>query len=181
MTVRGPKHMSDNIIRVAIGAVLAVCALAGCSASSDDHHEPMGSTVTVENQWASSAETEMAAVFGTFTNTGDHDARIVSGESPLAGRVEVHEVVPNASGAMTMRPKADGLTVPAGGTRELIPGGDHLMLMDLKQPLNPGADVTLTVVFADGSTIPLTAQIRDFAGANEQYTPSGAGSGGGHH
>ena len=173
--------MPDNRIRMAIGAALAVCALAGCSASSDDHQELMASTVTVENQWASSTETEMAAVFGTFSNTGDHDARIVSGESPLAGRVEVHEVAPDASGAMKMRPKADGLVVPAGGTRELIPGGDHLMLMDLKEPLQAGADVTLTVVFEDGSTMPVTAQIRDFAGGNEEYTPGGTGSGGGHH
>ena len=55
------------------------------------------------------------------------------------------------------------------------------MLMDLKQPLQPGADVTLTVVFEDGSTLPVTAQIRDFAGANEEYTPGCAGSGRGHH
>jgi len=173
--------MPDNRIRAAISVALAAWGLVGCSASSDEHQESMASTVSVENQWASSAETEMAAVFGTFANTGDHDARIVSGESPLAGRVEVHEVAPDASGAMKMRPKADGLVVPAGGTRELIPGGDHLMLMDLKQPLEAGADVTLTVVFEDGSTLPVTAQIRDFAGGNEEYTPGGTGSGGGHH
>jgi periplasmic copper chaperone A len=174
--------MSDNGIRMAMGAALAVFTLAGCSSSSGDQQEQMASSVTVENQWASSADTEMAAVFGTFSNTSGHDARIVSGESPVAGRVEVHEVVPDASGAMTMRPKADGLVVAAGGTRELIPGGDHLMLIDLKQPLQPGADVTLTVVFEDGSTMPVTAQVRDFAGANEEYTPGGGGgSGGGHH
>jgi len=173
--------MRDNRIYTVIGAALAVWALVSCSSSSEDHQVLMASTVTVENQWASSAETEMAAVFGTFANKGDRDARIVSGESPLAGRVEVHEVVPDASGVMTMRPKADGLVVPAGGTRELIPGGDHLMLMDLKQPLQPGADVTLTVVFEDGSSMPVTAQIRDFAGANEEYSPGGGGSGGGHH
>nr|WP_163690945.1 copper chaperone PCu(A)C [Mycolicibacterium gadium] len=153
----------------------------GCSDSSGHRRELMASTVTVENQWASSAETGMAAVFGTFSNTGDHEARIVSGESALAGRVEVHEVVPDGSGAMTMRPNADGLVIPAGGSRELIPGGDHLMLMDIKEPLQPGADVTMSVVFEDGSTLPMTAQIRDFAGANEQYTPGGTGSGGGHH
>lgn len=177
--------MSDIRIRVWVAA-FAVCALlgTGCSASPGDRRELMASTITVENQWASSAATGMAgmaAVFGTFSNSGDHDARIVSGESRLAGRVEVHEVVPDASGAMTMRPKADGLTVPAGGSRELIPGGDHLMLMDLKAPLQPGADVTLTVLFEDGSTLPVTAQIRDFAGADEEYTPGGTGSGGGHH
>lgn len=175
--------MSDNRIRIAIGASLVACVLSGtgCSASPDDHRELMASTVTIENQWASSAETGMAAVFGTISNKGDHDARIVSGVSPIAGRVEIHEVLPNAAGAMTMRPKEGGITVPANDSRELIPGGDHLMLMDLKQPLQPGADVSLTVVFEDGSTLPVTAQIRDFAGANEEYTPGGAESGGGHH
>jgi periplasmic copper chaperone A len=173
--------MSDNRIRMLVGAVLAACALVACSTSSDEHREPMASSVAIENQWASSAETGMAAVFGTISNKGDHEARIVSGESPIAGRVEIHEVVPDSSGAMTMRPKEGGFTVPANGSRELIPGGDHLMLMDLKQPLQPGADVSLTVVFEDGSTLPVTAQVRDFAGANEEYTPSGEGSGGGHH
>ena len=175
--------MSDNRIRLAVGAVLAACVLfgTGCSASSDNASEPMASTVTIENQWASSAETGMAAVFGTISNSGDRDVRIVSGDSPIAGRVEMHEVVPNASGAMTMRPKQGGFTVPANGSRELIPGGDHVMLMDLEKPLRPGADVSLTLVFEDGSTLPVTAQIRDFAGANKEYTPGGEGSGGGHH
>jgi copper(I)-binding protein len=179
--------MSDKVIRISTisrgAAVITACALlgSGCTASSGDEHEPMANTVTVENQWASSAETGMAAVFGTFANAGDHEARIVSGESPIAGRVEVHEVAPDATGAMTMRPKADGFTVPANGTRELIPGADHLMLMDLKQPLQPGADVSLTVIFEDGSTLPVTAQIRDFAGGHEEYAPGGATPGGGHH
>ena len=171
--------MPDNRIRII--AVFAACALWGTGCSADDHKELMASTVIIDNQWASAAETGMAALFGTISNNGDHEARIVSGESPIAGRIEVHEVVPDATGAMTMRPKEGGLEVPAGGSRELIPGGDHLMLMDLKQPLRPGADVSLTVVFEDGSTFPVTAQIRDFAGANEQYTPGGTGSGGGHH
>ena len=177
--------MPDNRIRMTTGAVFAVCTLlvSGCSAS-DDPKELMASTVTIANQWASAADSGMAGmagVFGTISNKGDHEVRIVSGESPIAGRVEVHEVVPDATGAMTMRPKAGGLAVPAGGSREFIPGGDHLMLMDLEQPLQPGADVSLTVEFEDGSTVPVTAQIRDFAGANEEYTPGGAGSGGGHH
>lgn len=51
------------------------------------------------------------------------------------------------------------------------PGGDLLMLMDLKNPLEPGADVDATVTFEDGSTLPCTAQVRDFAGGNEEYSP----------
>ena len=175
--------MSSKTTRTMIAAVLTVCALLGsaCTTPADHHEHPMAESVTLKNQWASSAEAGLAAVFGTFANTGHHEARIVSGTSPVAGRVEVHEVVPDAAGDKTMRPKANGVTVPAGETRELIPGGDHLVLLELKQPLQPGADVPLTVVFEDGSTLPITAQVRDFAGANEEYSPGDGGGGAPHH
>ncbi|KKW64567.1 copper chaperone PCu(A)C [Mycolicibacterium elephantis] len=156
-----------------LGATLAVVALFTSSCTSQTHEEPpMAETVTIADQWASAADAGMAAVFGTFSNTGHHDAHIVSGESSVAGRVELHEVTSDASGTKTMRQKDDGFVVPAGGTRELAPGGDHVMLMDLREPLQPGADVAVTVVFEDGSTLPFTAQVREFAGADEDYQPS---------
>ena len=131
----------------------------------------MASTVTFDDQWATSAEMGMAAVFGTFTNDSQREAVIVSGESPAAATVEVHEVAPDANGTKTMRPKQGGIVVAANSTKELAPGGDHLMLMDLTRPLTPGAEVAMTVTFADGSTLPITAQVRDSAGGDEQYSP----------
>ncbi|HEX2214620.1 MAG TPA: copper chaperone PCu(A)C [Mycobacterium sp.] len=162
--------MSRKQLFIALAAGLVA---AGCTTA--DHDEaPMASAVAISDQWASSAETGMAAVFGVLTNTGHHDAVVVSGSADVAGRVEVHEVVPNATGSSVMRPKEGGLTIPADGSHDLVPGGDHLMLMDLKEPLTPGSDVTMTVVFSDGSTLPITAQVRDFVGADEEYQPSGA-------
>jgi hypothetical protein len=145
-----------------------------CTSPASHDEASMADTVTIGEQWASSADMGMAAVFGTFTNSGHHEARVVAGRSPAAGRVEVHEVTADGTGVKTMRPKAGGLAIPAGGTHDLVPGGDHLMLMDLTQPLLPGAEVTLTVEFEDGSTLPVTAQVRDFAGADEVYDPSTA-------
>ncbi|MGV0716281.1 copper chaperone PCu(A)C [Mycolicibacterium sp. XJ662] len=154
-------------------AALGAVALLVSSCTSQTHDEPpIAEVVTIADQWASAADAGMAAVFGTFTNTGHHDAHIVAGDSPAAARVELHEVTADATGAKTMREKDGGFVVPAGGTRDLVPGGDHLMLMDLREPLHPGADVEVTVVFEDGSTLPITAQIRDFAGADEDYAPA---------
>lgn len=168
--------MHDNMLRIGLAcwAATAVLAAAACTSTRHDEHS-MASTVTFGDQWASAADTGMAAVFGTFTNSGHHDAVIVSGNSPAAARVEIHEVVPDVGGSTTMRPKTGGLTVPAEGVHELAPGGDHLMLMELTQPLQPGAEVALTVAFEDGSELAVTAQVRDFAGGNEEYRPS-AGS-----
>ncbi|MCV7154243.1 copper chaperone PCu(A)C [Mycolicibacterium pyrenivorans] len=165
--------MSDNKFRISAGALVAAATLlaSACTSPSDHDDQPMAAGVTVNDQWASAADAGMAAMFGTFSNAGHHGAHIVAGHSPAAGRVEIHEVVADEGGTKTMRPKSGGLTVPAEGTHELVPGGDHLMLMDLRQPLRPGAEVTLTVVFEDGSELPVTAQIRDFAGGHEDYQP----------
>ena len=49
---------------------------------------------------------------------------------------------------MTMR-AAGAIDLPAGRTVELRPGGLHLMLMDLKQPLAAGTSVPLTLILKD--------------------------------
>ncbi|MGU3502780.1 copper chaperone PCu(A)C [Mycobacterium sp. C31M] len=130
----------------------------------------MADQVAIEEQWAAATDDGMAALFGTLTNAGGTEARVTSGTSPAAGMVELHEVVGEA-GSKTMQAKDGGLVIPPGGSHELVPGGDHVMLMDLTGPLAPGAEVTVTLAFEDGSTLPVTAQVRDFAGANEEYQP----------
>lgn len=156
-------------------AVLAAM-VSGCGSSSPGGHT-MASHVVVSDQWASASDAGMAAVFGVLTNTGDRDADIIAADSPAAARVELHEVVHEGGGPGVMQPKSGGFTVPAGGRHELSPGADHLMLMHLTQPLRPGTDVTVTVRFADGSTLPVTAQVRDFPGGQEPYQPGTHGHG----
>jgi periplasmic copper chaperone A len=163
--------MLGNRNRLVLSLATVVVSIAACASSGTVSDTSSASSVTFDDPWASSADMGMAAVFGTFTNGSDRDAVVVAGESPAAARVELHEVAPDAGGNKTMRPKQGGITVPAGATKELVPGGDHLMLMGLTQPLEPGADVALTVTFDDGSTLPITAQVRDFAGGGEEYSP----------
>lgn len=161
--------------RLMLCAALASMVVTSCGSSHPDH--TVASDVTVTDQWAAAADDGMAAVFGTFANAGHHDADITGADSPAAGRVELHEVVRQADGPGVMRPKVGGITVPAGGRHELAPGGDHLMLMMLGQPLRPGAEVTVTVHFRDGSSLPFTAQVRDSPGGDEAYQPDAHGHG----
>lgn len=159
-----------------VGLALLIAVLSGCGSSAPDE-KTMAAHVTVTDQWASASDDGMAAVFGVLTNTGDRDVDIVAADSPAAASVELHEVVHGSDGADVMQPKSGGFTVPAGGRHELVPGGDHLMLMQLRQPLQPGTDVGVTVRFADGSSQPITAQIRDFPGGQEPYRPGMHGGG----
>jgi len=94
--------------------------------------------------------------FLTIANGGSVGDRLVAAETDVAGRVEIHEMA-MTDGVMTMRALPDGLTIPAGGTVELKPGGLHLMFMDLKDRLVEGGTLPLTLTFehAGEVTVPL--------------------------
>jgi len=94
--------------------------------------------------------------------TSARDARLVAVSSTVSASAEIHTMTMD-SGVMKMR-QLDFLPLPAKQTVTLGPGGDHLMLFDLKKPLKAGGIVplTLTIEFADKSTekINVKAQVR---------------------
>lgn len=162
--------------RIFCGALFATTLVVGGCSTADEapaENNDAAASVTINNQWAKAADNGMTAVFGTLTNTGSDDVRIVSASSPAAERVELHEVATDPTAASVMREKAGGFVLRAGGGLELAPGGDHLMLMGIESALMPGSDVDVTVVFDDDSTLPFAAQVRDFAGADEGYRSVG--------
>jgi copper(I)-binding protein len=112
----------------------------------------------------------MTGSFGTLVNSADQEITITGGSSPVAGMVELHEVVMEG-GEMVMQPKPGGFVVPAGGSLTLEPGGLHVMLMDLKEPIAPGTDVPITLTLSNGETLTYTTVAKDFAGGNESYQP----------
>jgi copper(I)-binding protein len=88
-------------------------------------------------------------------------------ESPVAGSVQIHEMKME-NDVMHMR-AISRLDLPAGKAVELKPGGYHVMLMDLKQPLKKGAAVPIKLRFESKDktfkTIEIQAQVREL-GAN---------------
>jgi len=72
------------------------------------------------------------------------DARLVSVQSEAASSAEIHSMS-NEQGVMRMR-KLEALTLPAGETVALKPGGNHIMLLDIKQQLKPGEKVPITLI-----------------------------------
>jgi len=94
--------------------------------------------------------------------TSAQGGKLVAGSSPVAGRVEIHEMAV-VDGVMRMR-EISALELPAGKAVELKPGGYHVMLMDLKQPMKAGdiVPVTLVIEGADKKreTLELKASVR---------------------
>ena len=54
---------------------------------------------------------------------------------------------------MRMREIEGGLAIPPGATVALAPGGIHLMMMGLKEPLKQGERVPVTLVFEKAGSI----------------------------
>jgi len=100
---------------------------------------------TVKDAWVRGtvAQQKSTGMFAQLTSA--QGGRLVAASSPWAGVVEVHEMAMDGS-VMRMRALSGGLALPAGKTVELKPGGYHLMMMDLKQPLKAGDQVPVTLV-----------------------------------
>ncbi|WP_070969039.1 copper chaperone PCu(A)C [Vibrio sonorensis] len=99
-----------------------------------------------------------SAVFGEITNAGDADRFIVSASTDAAGKVELHDVIKDGD-VMKMR-QVENFKIPANGKTVLKPGSFHIMLFELKQPLEEGNKIEVEVVFANGEKQSFTAPIK---------------------
>ena len=108
---------------------------------------PAPAALRVEQGWVRPSVLGQQGTGGYMKLTARASLRLVGASSPVAGVAEIHEMKMDGQ-VMTMRP-AGALELPAGKTVELKPGGLHLMLMDLKQPLAAGSSVPLTLVLRD--------------------------------
>jgi copper(I)-binding protein len=97
--------------------------------------------VQVKDAWARPALQGQTATGAFMSLLSSDGARLVGASSPVAGVVEIHEMVMEGS-VMKMR-AIPGLDLPPGRSVELKPGGYHVMLMDLKRPLKAGDRVTV--------------------------------------
>jgi periplasmic copper chaperone A len=176
----GPTRRRALRMAVLSGVAGVVVALAGCGGGSSSGAtgptpDPSGETsaaaseLVVRDPWVKAADEGMTAAFGVLVNDTAADITITSVTTEISP-VELHEMA-MADGAMVMREKDGGIVVPAGGSHTLEPGGDHIMLMDIAQPVQPGDEITFTLTFADGSTSQFTAVAKPFAGAEESYDP----------
>ena len=115
-------------------------------------------TVKVEDAWVRGTVATQKATGAFMRLTPSANARLVSVSSAAAGVVEIHEMAMEKD-VMKMR-QVPGLDLAAGRTTELKPGGFHVMLMDLKQPLKGGDSVPLTLVFEDAAKLRFTQEIQ---------------------
>ena len=100
-----------------------------------------------------------AAVYFTLDNVGNATDRLLRASTPVAGGVVLHQMA-QRDGMMVMR-AVPSLEVIPGGRLELSPGGYHLMLIELKQPLKAGEQFPLVMTFEHTGTVTATVLVED--------------------
>jgi copper(I)-binding protein len=130
--------------------------------------------VTVDGAWArtSPAGAVNGAVYLRITADADDALTGAAVASDVAVSAEVHETVmgsPSASGTgagasptMSMREVAR-IPIPAGTTVEMKPGGYHIMLLGLAEPLVRGGTISVTLSFEQVGPVTVEVPVADTA------------------
>ena len=116
-------------------------------------------TLTVSGAWVRAVPgAAVAAVYMTLHNAGPRAVQVSGVRSTVAGHAMIHESL-LVNGVATMRAH-EPLTVAAGASVELKPGGLHVMLHDLAHPLALDERVPLELLLADGGHVTVSARVR---------------------
>jgi periplasmic copper chaperone A len=110
--------------------------------------------IKIENAWLQALPTvaEATAAYMKIKNLGEEPLKLIGASSPIATRIEpmiTTKQVRNGQEIVGMETVAE-LEIPPGGTLELKPGGNHLMIMGLTSHPQEGERVKLTIRFAPG-------------------------------
>jgi periplasmic copper chaperone A len=142
--------------------LLAGLAVLGLPAAALAHSYKAGA-IDIGHPWSRAAPAGVTgAGFLTLTNKGGTADRLVGAKAEIARAVELHNHIMDGD-VMRMRPVA-GIDIAPNTEVKLAPGGFHIMLIGLKQPLVKGTRVPLTLVFEKAGEVPVELAV-EAAGA----------------
>ncbi|MHB0776751.1 copper chaperone PCu(A)C [Halomonas sp. WWR20] len=163
-------HVLPRVIAQCIAATLLLTIVA----SAPQAHEPPLQDLRFARPFATPTPpgAPNGAAYVDITVTGETPARLIGASSPVASRVEVHDMQVK-SGMMRMR-HVERLEIASGEALKMRPGsGYHLMLLGLDHSLQEGEHFPLTLEFDQRGSIELEVWVRQ---ANE-----GVSAAEGHH
>ena len=135
--------------------IAALALAAGACGGEDD------ASLGVADAWSRPAVGPNGAVYLTIEG-GPTDSALsgVSVSSEVAASAQIHQTVIRDDGLMGMT-RIPQVEIPAASTVMMVPGGVHVMLMELAEPLE--ADDTLDVIltFDNGTELTTTVEVRD--------------------
>ncbi|WP_370280119.1 copper chaperone PCu(A)C [Pontibacterium sp.] len=158
--------MMRKMIGLAGAATLAI-SMSGMSYAGAGH--AMAEGVMAHGAWVRLVPpvAKNSAAYMEIQNTGDKVLQVESATSPVAEVVEVHQTS-MVDGVMRMS-EVKGLQVPVGGKVEMKPGSYHVMLINLKEPLQKGQTVPVTIKFTAGQELTVQAKVKEMQGKMKHH------------
>lgn len=148
--------------------VVAALFISGCSSSDSDADSSAAGELSVSDAWVKATDGVMTGAFGIITNETGEEVAIVSATTSASDKTELHETV-EQDGQAIMQVKPGGFTIPAGESFTLEPGGNHVMIMGLEEPIKAGDEVTVTLNLEGADPIEFQAQAKESAAGDEPY------------
>ncbi|EFO80738.1 protein of unknown function DUF461 [Oscillochloris trichoides DG-6] len=119
---------------------------------------PMAETTPMAMDGHTAPSGGTSAAYMMITNSSSTPDVLLRAESAVADTVELHTMVMEGD-VMKMAP-VEKIDIPANGAVELKKGGLHVMLIGLRQDLNEGDMVLITLTFQNAGTIQVEAPVR---------------------
>ena len=143
-------------------AAMAVLGLAACGSDDDTESAASADEITMSDPWSrrpADGQTT-SAVYGEVTNNTGDTITAISATASVSDTVELHEVLMNDEGQMSMQEREGGYEIAAGETFVFEPGGPHIMLLDIDAATYPET-VDVTLSFDNDVTIEFVAEVRE--------------------
>lgn len=116
--------------------------------------------ISVQDAWVRAVPpvSKNSAGYLVIENRGDQDDALVAVQVGKVRVTELHEMVRNGD-SMSMQRRKE-IPLPAHGRAVLAPGGLHLMLIDLQQPLRLGEKLEGVLHFRHAGEVKVVLEVR---------------------
>jgi copper(I)-binding protein len=120
---------------------------------------PDAKSIVVDHPWARAtpAGAKTGAAYMTLIDNGSSGDRLLTATTPVADHVQFHSVS-EEDGVSRMR-EMRAVEVAPGGKVTFSPGGMHIMLVGLKQPLKEGQNFPLALSFEKAGKVAVTVSV----------------------
>jgi copper(I)-binding protein len=139
------------------GIGLASCGSGGSQSSEAAPEAPAGIAAANGRLVLPAVKGNPGAVYFDITNNGAQDTTIVGAFVDGAKTAMLHMSM-SESGMASMR-DMDQVPVAKGETVKFVPGGNHIMAMDLDPALQKGDTTEVTLTFSDGDKATFPANV----------------------
>ncbi len=137
---------------------LSLAALLAFALPSFAHEYKVGE-LTIDHPWSRELppNAPAGAAYFTLHNQGSQADRLIGASTARAQKSELHTHV-HQDGLMKMQ-QIPAVDIPAKGEVVFQPGGNHVMLFGLDQPLKVGEKFPLTLEFEKAGKIEVQVQV----------------------